>query len=74
MTASTPRPVRAAVMGAGSWGTTFAKVLADAGCVVSLHARRAELATAMAANGRPTASICRASAAFQPARSRSRAA
>jgi glycerol-3-phosphate dehydrogenase (NAD(P)+) len=35
---------RAAVLGAGSWGTTFAKVLADAGCDVMLHARRAELA------------------------------
>jgi len=34
---------RAAVLGAGSWGTTFAKVLADAGCAVTLHARRAEL-------------------------------
>jgi glycerol-3-phosphate dehydrogenase (NAD(P)+) len=40
---------RAAVLGAGSWGTTFAKVLADAGCAVTLHARRAELVTAMAA-------------------------
>ncbi|MGZ4659286.1 MAG: NAD(P)H-dependent glycerol-3-phosphate dehydrogenase [Blastococcus sp.] len=38
---------RAAVFGAGSWGTTFAKVLADAGCEVTLHARRAELATAI---------------------------
>jgi glycerol-3-phosphate dehydrogenase (NAD(P)+) len=35
---------RAAVLGAGSWGTTFAKVLADAGCQVTLHARRPELA------------------------------
>ena len=34
---------RAAVLGAGSWGTTFAKVLADAGCSVALHARRPEL-------------------------------
>jgi glycerol-3-phosphate dehydrogenase (NAD(P)+) len=38
---------RAAVLGAGSWGTTFAKVLADAGCSVALHARRVELATAI---------------------------
>ena len=38
---------RAAVLGAGSWGTTFAKVLADAGCDVMLHARRPELATAI---------------------------
>ncbi len=35
---------RAAVLGAGSWGTTFAKVLADAGCDVTLYARRPELA------------------------------
>jgi glycerol-3-phosphate dehydrogenase (NAD(P)+) len=38
---------RAAVLGAGSWGTTFAKVLADAGCSVLLHARRPELAHAI---------------------------
>jgi glycerol-3-phosphate dehydrogenase (NAD(P)+) len=38
---------RAAVLGAGSWGTTFAKVLADAGCKVSLLARRPELAEAI---------------------------
>jgi glycerol-3-phosphate dehydrogenase (NAD(P)+) len=36
-----------AVLGAGSWGTTFAKVLADAGCSVALHARRPELAEAI---------------------------
>jgi glycerol-3-phosphate dehydrogenase (NAD(P)+) len=35
---------RAAVFGAGSWGTAFAKVLADAGADVVLYARRAELA------------------------------
>jgi len=39
--------IRAAVLGAGSWGTTFAKVLADAGCEVVLHARRPELAKAI---------------------------
>jgi len=33
-----------AVIGAGSWGTTFAKVLADGGSDVSLFARRPELA------------------------------
>jgi glycerol-3-phosphate dehydrogenase (NAD(P)+) len=38
---------RATVFSAGSWGTTFAKVLADAGCDVMLHARRAELAAAI---------------------------
>ena len=42
---------RAAVLGSGSWGTTFAKVLADAGCSVSLYARRPELAAAIAAEG-----------------------
>jgi glycerol-3-phosphate dehydrogenase (NAD(P)+) len=35
---------RIAVLGAGSWGTTFAKVLADGGSDVALWARRAELA------------------------------
>jgi len=38
---------RVTVFGAGSWGTTFAKVLADAGCDVMLHARRDELASAI---------------------------
>ncbi|MEJ6507449.1 MAG: NAD(P)H-dependent glycerol-3-phosphate dehydrogenase [Microbacteriaceae bacterium] len=33
-----------AVLGAGSWGTTFAKVLADAGCDVTIWARRSEVA------------------------------
>ncbi|WP_369253742.1 NAD(P)H-dependent glycerol-3-phosphate dehydrogenase [Geodermatophilus amargosae] len=45
------RRTRAAVLGAGSWGTTFAKVLADAGCTVSLHARRPELARAITESG-----------------------
>jgi glycerol-3-phosphate dehydrogenase (NAD(P)+) len=35
---------RAAVLGAGSWGTAFAKVLVDAGNEVTLWARRPELA------------------------------
>jgi glycerol-3-phosphate dehydrogenase (NAD(P)+) len=35
---------KVAVMGAGSWGTTFAKVLADGGNDVTLWARRPELA------------------------------
>lgn len=35
---------RVAVLGAGSWGTTFAKVLADAGRDVTIWARRAEVA------------------------------
>ena len=36
--------VKAAVMGAGAWGTALAKVLADAGNDVTLWTRRAELA------------------------------
>jgi glycerol-3-phosphate dehydrogenase (NAD(P)+) len=36
--------VKAAVMGAGAWGTALAKVLADAGNEVTLWSRRAELA------------------------------
>ena len=40
------RGTRAAVLGAGSWGTTFAKVLVDAGNDVTLWARRPELAAA----------------------------
>jgi len=36
--------LRAAVLGAGSWGTAFAKVLGDAGNQVTLWARRPELA------------------------------
>lgn len=40
-----PNPVkRVAVLGAGSWGTAFAKVLADAGTDVTLWARRPEIA------------------------------
>jgi glycerol-3-phosphate dehydrogenase (NAD(P)+) len=41
-----PRPGarRVAVLGAGSWGTTFAKILADGGADVALWARRPELA------------------------------
>ncbi len=35
---------RVAVLGAGSWGTTFAKILADGGSRVSLWARRPEVA------------------------------
>lgn len=38
-----PKP-RVAVLGAGSWGTTFGKVLADGGAHVTMWARRAELA------------------------------
>src|SRR5690348_13231347 len=35
---------RAVVLGAGSWGTTFAKLLVDAGSDVTLWARREQLA------------------------------
>ncbi|MFC4126495.1 NAD(P)H-dependent glycerol-3-phosphate dehydrogenase [Nocardia rhizosphaerae] len=38
---------RAAVMGAGSWGTAFAKVLAEAGTEVTIWARRDEVAEAL---------------------------
>ena len=38
---------RAAVLGAGSWGTAFAKILADAGRDVVIWARREEIATAI---------------------------
>jgi glycerol-3-phosphate dehydrogenase (NAD(P)+) len=38
---------RVAVLGAGSWGTVFGKVLADAGREVRLLARRAEVADAV---------------------------
>jgi glycerol-3-phosphate dehydrogenase (NAD(P)+) len=36
--------IRAAVLGSGSWGTTFAKVLVDAGTDTVMWARRPELA------------------------------
>ena len=38
---------RAAVLGSGSWGTAFAKVLADAGTDVTMWARREELAASI---------------------------
>src|SRR4051812_18989330 len=38
---------RAAVLGAGSWGTAFSALLVDAGCDVTLWARRPELAAAI---------------------------
>ncbi|MGQ4596767.1 NAD(P)H-dependent glycerol-3-phosphate dehydrogenase [Nocardia sp. R6R-6] len=43
---------RAAVLGAGSWGTAFAKVLADAGTEVTIWARRPEVAAALASEHR----------------------
>ena len=39
-----PEAPRIAVLGAGSWGTTFAKVLADGGADVLVWARRREVA------------------------------
>lgn len=44
---------RVAVLGAGSWGTTFAKVLADAGRTVTLWARRPEVADAVRHGANP---------------------
>jgi glycerol-3-phosphate dehydrogenase (NAD(P)+) len=45
---------RVAVLGAGSWGTTFAKVLADGGASVALWARRPELAREITQSRRNT--------------------
>ncbi|HEY3881617.1 MAG TPA: NAD(P)H-dependent glycerol-3-phosphate dehydrogenase [Trebonia sp.] len=39
--------MKAAVLGAGSWGTTFAQVLCDAGTPVRLWARRPDIAEAV---------------------------
>jgi glycerol-3-phosphate dehydrogenase (NAD(P)+) len=39
-----PTGRRVAVLGAGSWGTTFAKILADGGSQVAIWARRPEVA------------------------------
>ncbi|MDX3369805.1 NAD(P)-binding domain-containing protein [Streptomyces sp. ME02-6987-2C] len=41
------RCARAAVFSAGSWGTAVAKIMADAGTDVIVHARRAEIADAI---------------------------
>lgn len=43
---SQPR-ARAAVFSAGSWGTAVAKIMADAGSDVMVHARRSEIAEAI---------------------------
>jgi len=40
--------MKAAVMGAGSWGTTFAQVLCDAGTSTVLYSRKPQLAKAIA--------------------------
>ena len=39
--------MKAAVLGAGSWGTTFAQVLCDAGTPATLWAREADIASAI---------------------------
>lgn len=44
--------MRVAVIGSGSWGTTFAKILADAGSDVTMWARRDELAREIRETGR----------------------
>lgn len=45
MTAAQPAPARrrVAVLGSGSWGTTFAAVMADAGCDVVVWGRREDV-------------------------------
>lgn len=45
-------PRRVAVLGAGSWGTTFAKVLADGGADVTMWARRPAQAREITNSGR----------------------
>ncbi len=55
MTVRPERSPHIAVLGAGSWGTTFAKVLADAGNDVLLWARRTEVAQDVNDNHRNTA-------------------
>src|SRR5580658_5725198 len=47
-------PMKAAVLGAGAWGTTLAKLLAEKGADVSLWARRRDLAEAIARDGENT--------------------
>lgn len=52
MPAASPGTLRVAVLGAGAWGTTFAKVLVDAGCDVMLWARRPVIARSIAIHAR----------------------
>lgn len=44
MSRRAPEGPKVAVIGAGSWGTTFGKILADGGAAVTMWARRPELA------------------------------
>lgn len=37
------QPLRVAILGSGAWGTTFAMVMADAGCQVQIWGRSAEV-------------------------------
>ncbi|MFF4448303.1 NAD(P)H-dependent glycerol-3-phosphate dehydrogenase [Streptomyces sp. NPDC001502] len=46
------RSARAAVLSAGAWGTAVAKIMADAGTGVVVHARRSEIADAINASHR----------------------
>ncbi|HET6857487.1 MAG TPA: NAD(P)H-dependent glycerol-3-phosphate dehydrogenase [Streptomyces sp.] len=46
------RSARAAVFSAGSWGTAAAKIMADAGTAVIVHARRSEIADTINAEHR----------------------
>ncbi|MDO7882565.1 NAD(P)H-dependent glycerol-3-phosphate dehydrogenase [Protaetiibacter sp. WY-16] len=52
MAQSTDSPRRVAVLGSGSWGTTFAKILADGGSSVAMWARRPELAREISQSNR----------------------
>ena len=52
--------MKAAVLGAGSWGTTFAQVLCDAGCpvrVIGKHPDKLALCEKWSIRARPLADI-----------------
>ena len=53
--------MKAAVLGAGSWGTTFAQVLCDAGTPVTLWARGADAAERDQRPATRTPGTCRGS-------------
>lgn len=55
MTSTGAAPLRAAVLGAGSWGTTFAAVMADAGCSVTVWGRDAAVTDEIALHRRNSA-------------------